>query len=82
LCQALQLGLEDDGMSTVAAGSDAPMSFRLPAQEVSRADTSIVAGPRVGLSKGAELAYRFYLEPCPWVSPWRRGGAKRRPASR
>jgi DNA-3-methyladenine glycosylase len=40
----------------------------------------ILAGPRVGLSAGAEIPWRFWLDGDPTVSPYRPHVEKRRPA--
>jgi DNA-3-methyladenine glycosylase len=40
----------------------------------------VLAGPRVGLSAGAEIPWRFWLDGEPTVSPYRAHVEKRRPA--
>jgi DNA-3-methyladenine glycosylase len=70
LCQALALTLDDDGRT--ALGGE--LTFRSPRTEGGGPVEKVVRGPRVGLSKGAQLPYRFYLADSRWVSPWRAGG--------
>jgi DNA-3-methyladenine glycosylase len=45
-----------------------------------RSPVRVLAGPRVGLSAGAEIPWRFWLDGDPTVSPYRAHVQKRRPA--
>lgn len=74
LCQALAIDgalsgadvcHEDDAI--VATGDDDVVRFvddgtRMP----------VVTGPRVGVSRAADLPWRFFVADSPWVSPYRR----------
>ena len=67
LAQAFGLGLEHDGASVVgpALGLRAPVAGSEPAV--------VLTGPRVGITKAADLPYRFYARDDPFVSAWRPG---------
>jgi len=65
LAQALGLGLEHDGASILRGC----VALRAPPAELPL--LAVASGPRIGISKGAELPYRFYARGNPWVSPWR-----------
>jgi DNA-3-methyladenine glycosylase len=71
LAQAFGLGLEHDGCSVVGR------TLRVHAPHPSESQAPVVTGPRVGISRAADLPYRFYAKDDPWVSPWRAGKAKR-----
>ncbi len=73
LAQAFGLTLEHDGTSVL--GPDLYLFQPAPSR---RAAAAVVeCGPRVGLGKGAELPYRFFLADNPFVSRWRPGTARR-----
>ncbi len=60
LCQALGITLADDGVALLGDGGlFLEDRRRAPRVAVSR---------RVGISKGREAAYRFFIEGSPWVS--------------
>lgn len=65
LCQALGLGLADNGVD-LAAG---PVTLE-PDEVAPRLDR-VATGPRVGLRQAADRPWRFWLEGEPTVSPYR-----------
>lgn len=64
LTQALAIGRELDGSDLV----DGPIAFHLPEGGAARRHRRIQAGPRVGITKGAETAWRFSVVDSPFVS--------------
>ncbi len=68
LAQALALGLEHDGASALRG----EVTLRPPART-----PRIGRGPRVGLSRGADLLYRLFDADSDLVSPWRPGVRRR-----
>ena len=62
LARAFAIGLEYDGVSALR-GALRLLAPRAPLRDAVR------AGPRIGISRGTELRYRFFLEDCPWVTP-------------
>jgi DNA-3-methyladenine glycosylase len=73
LCEALALDLSHDGADAVdpasalrAFAAQAPV----PAADISR-------GPRVGISRAADVAWRFWITGEPTVSPYRAYAARR-----
>jgi len=68
--QALGLEVEDDGRSLLRP----PLTLHLP--EPGRAQPCVERGPRVGITRAAELPYRYFEADSPWVSPFRAGGKK------
>jgi DNA-3-methyladenine glycosylase len=71
LAQAFGLGLEHDGIP--ALGGE--LCIRRPAADAS--PLKLARGPRVGLTRGADLPYRFFAEGSPFVSAWRPGKRRR-----
>ncbi|MCZ2861274.1 DNA-3-methyladenine glycosylase [Blastococcus sp. VKM Ac-2987] len=71
LTQALGIGPEDRGSDLLDAGSSVRLHRGDPPAAVS-------AGPRVGISKAAELPWRFWETGAPSVSVFRAGGKPRR----
>ncbi|MCZ6462991.1 MAG: DNA-3-methyladenine glycosylase [Proteobacteria bacterium] len=67
LAQALDLRLEHDGLSLLRG----PLRLR---GRSSAGRRRVARGPRVGISKGVELPYRFYEADHPWVSAGPRKG--------
>ena len=59
LCQALAIGSEHDGLPL-----DAPPFELLPRGET----PSVATGPRIGITKAAELPWRYGLEGSPFLS--------------
>ncbi len=74
LAQAFGLSVQHDGTSALGP------ELCVRRSKASSKALAIVVGPRVGLTKGADLPYRFHLDLNPHVSPWRAG--KRRVALR
>lgn len=72
LAQAIGLRLEDDGRSLLRG------PITLHASTRSGAAKQIECGPRVGITKAAELPYRFFESNSEWVSGFRPGRSKRR----
>lgn len=79
LAQALGLTLGHDGTSL----RKAPLT--LHARDAEAQPVRVACGPRVGITKAANLPYRFFEAdatakgaPSPWVSAFRAGGKKRR----
>jgi DNA-3-methyladenine glycosylase len=75
LASALGLVLLDDGRSLLRA----PLTLH-PREAATRAP-SVGRGPRVGITKAADLPDRFFERNSPWVSPFRSGGKKHRAVS-
>ena len=75
LAEALGLGLDHDGQSLLRA----PLTLHAPSPRA--AEIHVEQGPRVGITKASALPYRFFEANCPWVSPFRSGGKKRKGAS-
>jgi DNA-3-methyladenine glycosylase len=61
LAQAMDLDLSHDGMSAVRGALTVRPAPGAPNGRVS-------CGPRIGISRAADLPYRFYLESSPWLS--------------
>jgi DNA-3-methyladenine glycosylase len=72
LAQALGLGLEHDGQSLLRA----PLTLHPPEPDGARA-SQIRRGPRVGISRAADLPYRYYEADSPWISKFRGGRRSR-----
>jgi DNA-3-methyladenine glycosylase len=72
LAQALGLRLEDDGLSLLHP----PLTLHPPNPDAE--PTRIECGPRVGITRAADLPYRFFESESPWVSSFRRGGKRLR----
>jgi DNA-3-methyladenine glycosylase len=74
LCQALDIDRELDGADVCAAGS--PLRVRARARNPARSG-KIMTGPRVGVSRAAEVPWRFWYEGEPTVSVYRAHVARR-----
>lgn len=64
LCSALAIGMDDNGLALFDARS--PVTVRLGVPSVAE------AGPRVGVSRDADRAWRFWIPGRPEVSAYRR----------
>ncbi len=69
--EALGLSLADDGRSLLRG----PLTIWPPAADAAR--PRIEAGPRVGITRAADLPYRYFDPASACVSPFRSGGRKR-----
>jgi DNA-3-methyladenine glycosylase len=71
LCQALGIDRSQDGADVVADRS--PLRIRAGAgrDDPPRSPGKILAGPRVGVSRAAEIPWRFWYEGDPTVSVYR-----------
>jgi DNA-3-methyladenine glycosylase len=67
LCQALGIDRSHDGADVADPGS--PLQVFAPLAPVSAA--SVSRGPRVGVSRAADVAWRFWITAEPAVSPYR-----------
>lgn len=76
LAQALGLELAHDGESLLRG----PLTLHA-APDGERA-AEVASGPRVGITKAATLAYRYFERGSPWVSKFREGGRRRPSAAR
>jgi len=72
LAQALGLELADDGQNLLHGA----LTLHRPAQGAAR--VRVVSGPRVGISRAAELPYRYFEAESRWVSSPRAGPRRRR----
>lgn len=77
LAALLGLGRTDNGIDVTDAGS----RVRVCAGEAVDS-VGIRTGPRVGVSAAAELAWRFWMDGSPAVSPYRPAKVRTRPVSR
>lgn len=78
LAQALGITLDDLGTDLLAAHDDRDFTgVRLGPEPRTRKRTS--AGPRVGVSKAADVPWRFWLEGDPTVSAYKRSPRAPRP---
>lgn len=71
LCSALAIGMDDNGLDLFDARS--PVTIRLGEPGVAE------AGPRVGVSRDADRAWRFWIPGRPEVSAYRRSPRAPRP---
>jgi DNA-3-methyladenine glycosylase len=67
LAEALGLELTDDGRSLLRG----TLTLHAPSPDAKR--FSIDKGPRVGITKAADLPYRYFERNSPWVSGFRTG---------
>jgi DNA-3-methyladenine glycosylase len=72
LAQAFGFSLEHDGASALSA----ELCIHAPAASA-EPEGELACGPRVGVSRAADLPYRFFLRDHPHVSAWRPGRAAR-----
>ena len=68
LCQAFGITLEDYGRSALRG----PLRVEMPAR---RAAQRILVGPRIGLSQGAALPYRYFISGNAYVTRSRLNGS-------
>lgn len=73
LCVALGIGMDDNGADLFDAGS--PVTLRLGALSAAE------SGPRVGVSRSADRAWRFWIPGRPEVSAYRRSPRAPRPGA-
>jgi DNA-3-methyladenine glycosylase len=73
LCQALDIDRELDGADVCDPGS--PLRIRAGARP---AGSTVRHGPRIGVSRGAEVPWRFWLDGDPTVSAYRPHVPRRR----
>jgi DNA-3-methyladenine glycosylase len=71
LCQALDIDRSQDGADVCVP--DSPLRMRWPdaGTTVRSADKKVASGPRVGVSRAAEVPWRFWIEGEPTVSVYR-----------
>ncbi len=69
LCQALGIGRSLDGADVCDAASALRVSPAAPGDKA--AGHGVSQGPRVGVSRGADVAWRFWATGDPTVSPYR-----------
>lgn len=72
LGQAMGFTLEHDGTSLLRG------TVSLHAAAADRAQPRVLCGPRVGITRAADLPYRFYEAGSSWVSPFRPGKPRKR----
>lgn len=73
LCQALGLLLTDNGMDLLRPSATVTLDLASAPVEASKVST----GPRVGLSRAADLPWRFWITGEPTVSVYRSGSPPR-----
>lgn len=76
LCQALGIDRALDGADVCVAGS--PLRVRWPDTGTTDRSAEIRSGPRVGITRAAEVPWRFWLDGEPSVSAYRRATPRRR----
>jgi DNA-3-methyladenine glycosylase len=76
LCEALDIDRSQNGADVCVPES--PLRVLAPAKPVPAAD--IAAGPRVGVSRAADVAWRFWIRGDPAVSVYRAYAPRRRQA--
>ncbi len=69
LCQALDIRLDHDGASLLRG------AIELRSQAAGDPPADVAVSPRIGISEGALLPWRFYDRASPWVSRGRPGVA-------
>jgi DNA-3-methyladenine glycosylase len=75
LCQALGIDRAQDGADI--CDPDSPLRVHAPAGQDARAAPEVSRGPRVGVSRAAEVAWRFWITGEPAVSAYRPGIPRR-----
>jgi DNA-3-methyladenine glycosylase len=78
LCEALGIDRSHDG----ADAADPASSLRLFAPQAAVRAADISRGPRVGVSRAADVTWRFWITGDPAVSPYRGHTPRRRTAGR
>jgi DNA-3-methyladenine glycosylase len=81
LCAALAITMADNGLDVFEPAS--PVTVRLGASTVGGSDrrVDVAAGPRVGVSRAADRAWRFWVPGRPEVSAYRRSPRAPRPGA-
>ena len=77
LCLAMDIDRRLDGVNLCDATSPLFVARNPAVREFRRERGPVVTGTRIGLTKAAELALRFYLEGSPFVSQRRSAGLPR-----
>jgi DNA-3-methyladenine glycosylase len=78
LCQALDIDRSQDGADVCVADSALRMRWPDPRTTDRSAGIKVVSGPRVGVSRAAEIPWRFWIEGEPTVSAYRPATPRRR----
>jgi DNA-3-methyladenine glycosylase len=71
LCQALDIDLSQDGADVCVPESPLRMRWPEASTTARSAQRKVASGPRVGISRAAELPWRFWWEGDPTVSAYR-----------
>jgi DNA-3-methyladenine glycosylase len=71
LCQALDIDLSQDGADVCVPESPLRMRWPEASTTARSAQRKVASGPRVGISRAAELPWRFWWEGEPTVSAYR-----------
>ena len=78
LCLAMDIDRSLDGVDLCDAESPLFIARNPTAERFRREGGPVVTGRRIGLTKAADLALRFYLQRSHFVSPHREGGGESR----
>ena len=78
LAQALGIGGDDNGARLHQSGEHGPSRRIVVADDGVAPPWPPGRGPRVGVTKAADVTWRWWVPDSPWVSSWRPGGSRRR----